>query len=137
MVVLPLAAWQVLVDWDWTAPIVITGTPGRPIEVLSTEAWTVDLDGLSEVVTDAHSVPELMRPERLTTQGGATVSAVVVLTGPVSSVGAMILHLAGDNPSWGLHPDPRRAATPGPSGRHRHHSQDSAKPQHPASPEPG
>src|SRR6266702_6844450 len=90
MVVLPLSAWQVLVDWDWTAPTVITGRPGRPIVVLLMEAWATDLDGLSEVVTEAHRVLELMRPERLTTHAGAIVSALVVLTEPVSGVGLTV-----------------------------------------------
>src|SRR5579859_4698861 len=90
MVVLPLSDWQVLVDWDWTAPTVITGMPGRPIDVLSMEAWATDLDGLSDVVTEAHRLLELIRPERVTTHAGATVSALVVLTEPVSGVGLIV-----------------------------------------------
>jgi len=89
MVALPVSAAQVLADCDCTAPTLITGTPARPILVLSTDAWATDTAGPCDVVTLAHRLPELIRPESVSTHGGATVSAAVVAIEPVSGVGLM------------------------------------------------
>src|SRR6185437_8062959 len=85
----PAPPAQTMCEVDVTAPMSIAGRPRIPMPTCCTEALAVEESGLTAVETLAHSVPALIRPLMVTTQGGALLLAPVVATGPACGVGEM------------------------------------------------
>src|SRR2546423_4592607 len=79
----PTEPAQVVREDTWTRPTLITGMPRPPSLASWTEAVAVEVPGPTAVTTLAHSVCAVRTgPEMVSTQGGATVVAPVVATGP-------------------------------------------------------
>src|SRR5262249_41792810 len=80
----PVEPAHVLCDDDCTSPILMRGRSSALIRASCTDAVAVEVPGLTAVTTFAHSVCAVTMPVMVSTQGGATVVAPAVTTGPVS-----------------------------------------------------
>src|ERR1700742_5268044 len=90
MVVVPDEPPHVVVDDDWIALIVITGNPGIPTVVSSSDALATDLPGNDVVLTFAHNACPDTSPPSVATHGTDVDEVDVVEIAPVSGTGPSV-----------------------------------------------